>query len=173
MRALFPILLVIVSVISPALVFAQGKLTMDSILSTAFSDDYFYSKHTIFNFTKGNSICPSDDCKVILDSSTDSMLFQLDNNSNMMVLVIKIRLQDDSSNHQFTPKKQILVENVDIGATCFINDIQEGKGNTRYVCNSGSVNLNRVFNHTSYDYNLDNMTFDLPSRHLVIQAQEK
>lgn len=93
-----------------------------------------------------------------------------------MTLVGSYRLQDDISNGHFTPKKQELVENMDIMFVCSFNDIQEDlkNGITKYICSDklAARGLTRVFNHTSYPYTFS-ASFELPSRHFVLNAEEQ
>ena len=60
-----------------------------------------------------------------------------------------------------------------LNVDCKIGDIQENlkNGTTKYLCNNDSWNayFHRVFNDTSYNYRT-NMTFELPSRHLMVQG---
>jgi hypothetical protein len=104
------------------------------------------------------------------------MIFKTDDNDNSMSLYGDFNLVDEQSNGHFSPKKQNLVEKMDISFGCDYTDIQEDpvKKTTKYIC-SEQQNIypliGRSFNDTVYPYRFT-ATFELPSRHLVINATE-
>jgi hypothetical protein len=85
-------------------------------------------------------------------------------------------LVDDKSNGQLGPKKQKLIEQMDISFTCSLSDIQEDTKNktTKYIClrpDRDHLDIERNFNSTKYLYRFT-VSFELPSRHLVLNATE-
>lgn len=116
-------------------------------------------------------VCPSNECK--MTGYADRMIFI--SSDNYMALAGKFNLEDDKSNGQYTPKKKDLVEQMNFDFTCNYQDIQENltKKTTKYICSEpqdGSIT--RLFNDTRYPYTFT-ATFELPSRHLVINATEE
>jgi len=115
-------------------------------------------------------VCPSNECK--MTSYADRMIFI--SSDDYMALAGKFNLVDDNTNGQFNPKKQKLIEQMDFDFTCKYQDIQEdaAKKTTKYICSEpqdGSIR--RMFNDTTYPYTFT-ATFELPSRHLVLNATE-
>lgn len=115
-------------------------------------------------------VCPSNECK--MTSYAARMIFI--SSDDYMALAGKFNLVDDNSNGQFNPKKQKLIEQMDFDFTCNYQDIQEdaAKKTTKYVCSEpqdGSIR--RTYYDTTYPYKFT-ATFELPSRHLVINATE-
>lgn len=151
-------------------IFKMDKILKDSVLHTYGLPEGFISD---FNFSNRSKICPSNHCKPFNLPLGITFL----NTDTTLNLGGQIRLQDNVSNGHFIPKKQALVENIGVSAWCQINDIKEDlkKGTSKYICNPnvGYLFFSRSFNNSQYDYDLQNMTFELPSKHLIIEAQEK
>ena len=87
-----------------------------------------------------------------------------------MTLGGDLQLVDDKSNGHFGPKKQKLIESMNMDFGCRFQDIHEDavKKTTKYICSDpqdGSINRN--FNDTKYPYTFT-ATFEL----LVINATE-
>ena len=86
------------------------------------------------------------------------------------------RLEDNITNEHFGPKIQDVVENMIMVSGCPYKHIQEDhkKGTTKYICDNdhASLNFSRTFDNARYDYRVQNMTFELPSKRLIIQAEE-
>jgi hypothetical protein len=77
-------------------------------------------------------------------------------------------------NGQYTPKKKDLIEQMNFDFTCNYQDIQENllKKTTKYICSEPQEgSITRLFNGTTYPYTFT-ATFELPLRHLVINATE-
>ena len=115
-------------------------------------------------------VCPSNQCRTA--SYTDKMIFI--SSDNYMALAGGFNLVDDQTNGHFTPKKQKLIEQMYFDFTCNYQDIQEdlAKETTKYICSEpqdGSIR--RTFNDTTYPYTFT-ATFELPSRHLVLNTTE-
>ena len=84
--------------------------------------------------------------------------------------ILSERLQDNKTNGHLTPKKQELVEQMSLSVFCPIQDIEEKGTTTKYICHDATVSsFFNKFNDTSYHYDA-NMTFELPSRHLIVQG---
>jgi len=94
-----------------------------------------------------------------------------------MTAVGDFALVDDNSNGHFSPKKQNLVEQMSIDFGCSFSDIQEDTKNkiTKYICSPSdrdNLDITRNFNSTHYPYRIT-ASFELPSRHLVLNATEE
>jgi hypothetical protein len=67
------------------------------------------------------------------------------------------------------------VEDVDLFFMCTFDDIQENlkNGTTKYPCSDQyATGVTRTFNHTAYPY-IFSASFELPSRHFVLNAEEQ
>lgn len=120
--------------------------------------------------SNSSNVCPSNDCK--MTAYADRMIFI--SSDNYMSLAGKFNLEDDKSNGQYTPKKKNLIEQMDFEFTCNYQDIQENltKKTTKYICSEPQDGyIKRLFNETTYPYTFTAF-FELPSRHLVINATE-
>jgi hypothetical protein len=123
-----------------------------------------------FDVSNSSIVCPSNQCKIM--SYADKMLFITMDNG--MALAGNFKLIDDKSNGHLNPKKQQLIEQMNFDFNCNYQDIQEdlAKKTTKYICSDpqdGSIRRN--FNDTTYPYTFT-ATFELPSRHLVLNATE-
>ena len=123
-----------------------------------------------FDVSNSSIVCPSTQCKIT--SYADKMLFITDDTG--MALAGGFNLVDYKSNGHLTPKKQKLIEQMNFDFICTYQDIQEdlAKKTTKYICSDpqdGSIRRN--FNDTTYPYTFT-ATFELPSRHLVLNATE-
>jgi hypothetical protein len=136
----------------------------------------WYKPDKNYNLDISNSsiVCPSNQCKGIPDEIT--LILKPDDNA--MSLLGKFKLVDDKTNGHFTPKKQKLVEGMNMNFFCTFNDIQEdiAKNITKYICsepkNTIIAYITRVFNNTNYPYTFT-ATFETPSGHLVLNATER
>lgn len=122
------------------------------------------------DISNSSIVCPSNHCK--MKSYADKMIFI--RSDDYMALAGKFDLVDDQSNGQFNPKKQELIEQMDFDFRCNYQDIQEdsAKKTTKYICSDpqdGSIR--RMFNDTTYPYTFT-ATFELPSRHFILNATE-
>jgi hypothetical protein len=147
----------------PSPVMESGKESTSSVWYD-FPDNYQ------FDVSNSSIVCPSNQCRTT--DTSDTML--IISGDNYMALAGKFNLVDDKSNGHYTPKKQKLIEQMYFDFTCNYQDIQEdlAKKTTKYICSDpqdGSIRRN--FNDTTYPYKFT-ATFELPSRHLVINATE-
>jgi hypothetical protein len=122
------------------------------------------------DISNSSIVCPSNQCK--MNAYADRMIFI--SSDDYMALAGGFNLVDDPSNGHLNPKKQKLIEQMDFNFNCRYQDIQEdsAKKTTKYICSepdNGSIRRN--FNDTTYPYKFT-ATFELPSRHLVINATE-
>ncbi len=151
----------------------KNRLIIDTMLdNTSSSASEIQGVISNFSFVNGSKICPSNQCKVITNNINPIELFL--SNTSMMISG-SFRLQDNTSNGHFTPKMQVLVD-VNMFSSCHLNDVKENllKRKTLYNCgDKSSLLFTRTFNHTTYSYDPVVMTFELPSKHLIIQAEEK
>ena len=114
-------------------------------------------------------ICPSNDCKIIVANWFFDREGSL-KSTHLLYINVDFRLHDNKTNGHLTPKKQELVEQMSLEVFCPIQDIEENGTTTKYICHDSSIaSFFNGFNHTSYNYNA-NMTFELPSRHLIVQG---
>lgn len=116
-------------------------------------------------------VCPSNECK--MTSYADRMIFI--SGDDYMALAGNFNLVDDKSNGHLTPKKQKLIEQMNFDFQCKFQDIKEdtAKKTSKYICSDpqeGSIRRN--FNDTTYPYKFT-ATFELPSRHLILNATEE
>ncbi len=177
------ICLIIAFLILPATAFASSSnktissITIDTVLSDTSIENHYQTPMGVISnssFGVGSKICPSNDCKMVIEEPIGITLeLQL---PDTMLISNHFRLQDNASNGHFDSKKKALVENVDIFSLCSINDAKEDPvtKTTKYHCGAeNSILFTREFNHTAYNYKPAVITFELPSKHLVIQALEK
>ena len=104
----------------------------------------------------------------------DSTILSINEESSTIILVGDFSLIDDKSNGQLSPKKQNLIEKMSFNFGCTFDDIQEDtkKKTTKYICSEPDIlDIIRNFNSTHYKYRYT-ATFELPSRHLVLNATE-
>jgi hypothetical protein len=158
-----------------------GTIRIDGFLEVPdrISKTYDFPKGGLFELSNNNTVCPSNQCKLIPNTkvtSTPSGMY-LASNENGMMLTGFYRLQDNITNAHFTHKKQKLVEGVDFMFSCVFDDIQENlkNGTTKYLCSDKSTLFGaatRSFNNTNYPYNFS-ASFELPSRHFVLNAEER
>ncbi len=142
-----------------------------------FSDDNWFQFPEDYQLNVSNSslICPSNNCKSNLkfeNGSTSTLV--LEEGTNSMVIIGDFRLVDDQSNGHLTPKKQNLIEQMTYDWGCQFSDIQEDTKSktTKYICsNPDNEIIIRKFNSTYYPYKIT-ASFELPSRHLVLNATE-
>jgi hypothetical protein len=169
------------SVILPS-VFAGNTFNIDVNLSkgkpspikTSSEDNsvwYELVDNNQLDISNSSIVCPSNQCK--MTGYADRMIFI--SGDDYMALAGNFNLVDDQSNGHFNPKKQKLIEQMDFEFNCRYQDIQENsaKKTTKYICSDpqdGSIR--RTFNDTMYPYRFT-ATFELPSRHLVINATER
>ena len=133
---------------------------------------YKFPDNYQLDLSNSSIVCPSNDCKTEIKLIT----ITLDENSSTLVGLGDFSLVDDISNGHLTPKKQKLVEQIFIDFGCKLSDIQEDtkKKTANYICsapNSQDLKITRKFNSTYYPYTF-NASFELPSRHLVLNATE-
>jgi len=168
--------------------FAHG---LDTVNDT-FKIDTILSKNPIsyadagtYKFTKGSQlelsnsdiVCPSNNCKTTLkdEGFIQSPILSVSEESGRTLIAFgDFSLIDDKSNGQLSPKKQKLVQEMSINFGCTYNDIQEDTKNntTKYICSKPDIlDIVRKFNSTHYKYRYT-ATFELPSRHLVLNATE-
>jgi polyhydroxyalkanoate synthesis regulator phasin len=126
----------------------------------------------LLDVSSSSIVCPSNQCKI----TEDEMIFKTDDNDGSMQLYGDFNIVDDKSNGNFGPKKQNLIEKMSISFGCHYQDIQEDpvKKTTKYICSEPNNNyafMTRSFNNTLYPYTFT-ATFELPSRHLVLNATE-
>jgi len=181
MNHFYAIIILFLIVISVPSVFAGNTFNVDVKLSKGSSspiktssEDHSVWYELIDNNQLGVSnsslVCPSNDCK--MTAYADRMIFI--SSDNYMSLAGKFNLEDDKSNGHFTPKKKNLVEQMDFEFTCNYQDIQENltKKTTKYICSDPQDGyIRRLFNDTTYPYTFT-ASFELPSRHLLINATE-
>lgn len=122
------------------------------------------------DISNSSIVCPSNQCKMM--AYADRMIFI--GADDYMALAGGFNLVDVESNGHFNAKKQKLVEQMNFDFACHYQDIQEDsvKNTTNYICSdpdNGSIRRN--FNDTTYPYKFT-ATFELPSRHLVMNATE-
>jgi hypothetical protein len=125
-----------------------------------------------FTFSDGSKICPSNHCTMIFNNLLPSVFI----GDTLVTINAFFRLQDNNTNGNFTPKKQALVEDMNMFFSCNPYDIKEDveKGKTDYYSkDTNSFYFNRSFNNTGYYYYAPVITFESPTNHLVISAQEK
>jgi len=126
------------------------------------------------NLSNSSVVCPSNDCKTTV---IDGLLTLDKNGSKMVVVSGDFRLVDNKTNGHFGPEKQNLIEKMDFSFVCGFSDIQEdtAKGTVKYICSPTSrhigLDIVRSYNLTHYPYNFA-ATFELPSKHLVVNATE-
>ena len=154
----------------------KDTFNIDVVLSKteSFLKDAMYKFPDNYQLDLSNSsiVCPSNDCKTAIKLIT----FTLDEESSVMAAIGNFNLVDDISNGHLTPKKQKLIEQMFIDFGCKLSDIQEDikKKTTKYICsppNTQDLKITRNFNSTHYFY-IFNASFELPSRHLVLNATE-
>ena len=134
------------------------------------NDDWYeFPKNYELDVKNSSIVCPSNNCK-----STSDLAFIIHEDDRYMSLGGDLKLVDDKSNGQLTPKKQKLIEQMTFRFICYFQDIQEDivKNTTKYICSEpDSGSINRDYNNTYYPYTFT-ATFELPSRHLVLNATE-
>jgi hypothetical protein len=157
-------------------VFAGDAFNIDANLSKTQSifktndTDMWYEFPDNYQFDLSNStlVCPSNECKTILDVS--SILVS----DMVMGIHGSLTLVDDKTNGHFDPKKQNLIESMGFSFSCKYQDIQEDpvKKTTKYICSElDNGSITRTYNDTTYPYKFT-ATFELPSKHLVLNATE-
>jgi hypothetical protein len=166
----------------PEATLKDGSFNIDVKLSkdkSGFGDWFQFPDKYQFDLSNSSMICPSNDCKSILSVRVENKpafaMLSLNENINTMTVVMDFRLVDDQSNGHFTPKKQNLVEQMSFDWACSFSDIQEDtkKKTTKYICSNPEYeNIIRKFNSTSYPYEINFASFELPSMHLVLNATE-
>ena len=122
------------------------------------------------DLSNSSIVCPSNDCKAVIKDF--SVIVNEDSSS--LTATGEFNIVDDGSNGHLTPKKRNLVEQSLFRYTCGLSDIQEDivKKTTKYICAEPQVDdILRNFNNTHYPYTVTS-SFELPSRHLVINAIE-
>lgn len=143
-------------------------------------NSYYLPKDGIFVISDNNDVCPSNQCKLIpknlgCSSSPSGMFITFSEEGNSKSMAGCYRLQDDITNGHFTPKKQELVEGVHFYFRCSFDDIQEDlkNGTAKYICSDEYAlsGASRTFNNTDYPYTFS-ASFELPSRHFVLNATE-
>ena len=159
-----------------------GTIRIEGILDEPdrITETYDFPEDGIFEISNDSKICPSNECKLIpnnkITSSPTGMFLAFSEEGNAMTLGGYYRLQDDITNNHFTPKKQKLVEDVNFLFLCTFDDIQENleNGTTKYLCSDeyAIFGANRSFNNTAYPY-IFSASFELPSRHFVLNAEEQ
>jgi hypothetical protein len=165
---------------------AQSKLRLDAILPEEISagdpssdNSHFYTSPPAWklkaNITGAGKICPSNYCKMVDDESTNGL--SLATQPTSMRFWGDFRLMDNVSNSKLTPMKKALVENIVIESSCDIIDIQEDQNSntTKYICGKSTdyIPLIRKLNDTNYTFRNMSLIFELPSRHLVVEAIEE
>ena len=159
-----------------------GTIRIEGILDEPdrTSKTYGFPKDGVFEISNNSKICPSNQCELIpntrvVTSTPTGMFLAFSEDGNAMTLAGYYRLQDDITNGHFTPKKQKLVEDVSFLFLCTFDDIQEDleNGTTKYLCSDQHAifGATRTFNHTTYPYTFS-ASFELPSRHYVLNAEE-
>jgi len=122
------------------------------------------------DFSNSSIVCPSNNCQAI----PRNFILSIDEGSNTMVLISDLKIVDDGSNGDLTPKKRNLVEQSSFSFACSFSDIKEDtlKKTTKYICSKPkNEDIIRNYNSTHYPYTVT-ATFELPSRHLVLNATE-
>lgn len=107
---------------------------------------YEFPKNYELDVKNSSIVCPSNDCK-----STSDLAFIIHEDDRYMSLAGDLKLVDEQSNGQLTPKKQKLVEQMSFTFICYFQDIQEDvvKNTTKYICSEpASGNMGRDYNHT-------------------------
>jgi hypothetical protein len=169
-------LVILASCISVPSAFAGDTFNIDVNLSKSDSmfksddDDKWYQFPDDYqlDFSNSSLVCPSNQCKTTLD--VHSFLV----GDSAMSMVANLQLVDDGTNGHLTPKKQKLIEKMQFSFSCKYQDIQEDlmKKTTKYICSEpDDATISRNYNDTTYPYKFT-ATFELPSRHLVINANE-
>ena len=145
----------------------------DTISKPSENESYSaFPVNRLLDLSSSSIVCPSNQCKI----TEDEMIFKTDDNDGSMSLYGDFNIVDDKSNGNFGPKKQNLIEKMSIAFGCHYQDIQEDpvKKTTKYICsepNNTYAYMKRYFNDTIYPYRFT-ATFELPSRHLVLNATE-
>jgi hypothetical protein len=145
----------------------------DTLFKPSENESYSaFPVNRLLDLSSSSIVCPSNQCKM----TEDEMIFKTDDNDGSMSLYGDFNLIDDKSNGHFGPKKQNLVEKIYIAFGCDYQDIQEDtpKKTTKYICSESKntyAYIKRYFNDTLYPYRFT-ATFELPSRHLVLNATE-
>ena len=146
----------------------------DTIFKPAEYESYSaFPVNRLLDLSSSSIVCPSNQCKI----TEDEMIFNTDDNDGSMSLHGDFNLVDDKSNGNLGPKKQNLVEKMKIAFGCKYQDIQEDpvKDTTKYICSEPKntyAYIERTFNDTLYPYSFT-ATFELPSRHLILNATEE
>ena len=175
--SLFGLILSSCSVLVSAIGTVNDTFNIDVILSKAPSflntDKYKFPDNYQLDLSNSSIVCPSNDCKTKIKLLT----LGLDEESSTMVSVGDFNLVDDISNGHLSPKKQKLIEQMSIDFGCSFSDIQEDTKNntTKYICSQphrNDLGITRNFNSTHYPYRFA-ASFELPSRHLVLNANEE
>lgn len=161
----------------PILVLAgdRGTLKIDTVLPSGETSEGYFSFGRQLGLTfDHSSICPSNHCVAELDRTAHQSMSLSGITSNNMNIIGTFRLIDNGSNGHFTSLKQKLVEEISIFISCPVNDIQEDleKHTTRYLCNTDSGWITRVFNGTTYDYTDISGIFDYPDARLILNATQ-
>ena len=181
LTVLIPSIILIISIFVPANVFGaskfrlEGTLIDDPLMTT---DNYYILKSANISLTKGSKLCPSDSCVITIAPLKDLSfsLSPLETQVEKLQVSGDIRISDNVSNSKFTPLKKALVENVHLGTICTMRDIQEDQATnrTKYICgtNPDLLALTRVFNDTNQLYHDVTMSFELPSKHITLEATE-
>jgi len=145
----------------------------DTIFKPSKNESYSaFPVNRVVDLSNSSIVCPSNQCKI----TEDEMIFKTDDNDGSMSLYGDFNIVDDKSNGHFGPKKQNLVERMNISFGCRYQDILEDpvKQTTKYICsepNNTYAYIERSYNNTLYPYRFT-ATFELPSRHLVLNATE-
>ena len=131
---------------------------------------YKFPNNNHLDLSNSSIVCPSNQCKSEITPDNTMLLVS----DRVMTLGGDLQLVDDKSNGHLTPKKQKLIEQMNLNFFCKYQDIQEdiAKKTTKYICSEpqdGSIRRN--FNDTTHPYTFT-ATFELPSRHLVLNATE-
>jgi hypothetical protein len=149
----------------------EGELVHDPLMIEG-TPYFVLSDNSTIELEGKGKICPLGDCKVNFEPS--KIHFEFQDELDKLKLLGEFQLVDDKSNPQFTPLKKDLVERTDIALICGINDIIEdsNKNITKYICNSDMLSLTRPFNGSSVYYFNVNMTYEVPSLLLNLEATE-
>lgn len=180
------LILVLASFLIPTNVYSQSKLKIDLMLPKASelpptpgeSSSHFFVNTPKwsgnFSLTGAGKICPSGNCKGIIDNSATGLLLSVEPTN---IRFWGVRLLDNDSNSKFSPMKRALVENIRVESTCNLIDIKEDQSanSTTYICgkDSDDILLVRNINDTNYFFVDYKMSLELPSRHLLVNATEE
>jgi len=164
----FSLLLLSISISINALK-VEGFTIDTDLKKSQFPDMYDFPSKVMINLSDNKDLCPSGQCEIMMDGKSTFLLFSLNEAGHYMDMSGDVRLKDDITNGNLTPKKQNLVEQIHLGFQCSFTDIIEEKGMTKYICNGDTGIVMRNYNSTTFSYPFS-ASFELPSMHYSLNA---